>query len=253
MIIARAQIVRTASGSDPVVAADRPTGDLETVLADYFAGARSTLDEVYTWKIPQFIPKDFGLFERGGDSNARANMRLRVFLSDAWRNEPSKRVDIAKWYVGVWGGINANKYETIERYVHLSEPQLASLGIYGVATWSKILAVRNPGTYPIFDARVSASLSAIQLANGVKSPILFPQVPSRNSRIATFQQWLNHRPSDTIMKLPRSRAYGEYVSLLGTVVKKLGLASPEEVEMVLFANAKILVDQILDAYYRGHA
>jgi hypothetical protein len=55
------------------------------------------------------------------------------------------------------------------------------------------------------------------------------------------------------MKLPRSRAYGEYVSLLGTVVKKLGLASPEEVEMVLFANAKILVDQILDAYYRGHA
>jgi hypothetical protein len=47
------------------------------------------------------------------------------------------------------------------------------------------------------------------------------------------------------VKVPRDRAYGDYVSLLGAITKKLGSALPEEVEMILFANAEPLVDQVL--------
>ena len=64
-------------------------------------------------------------------------------------------MDIATWYVSVWGGIRANKIGTIERYVRLSEEQLAASDLQGVATWSKILTVRNPNYYPIYDARVA--------------------------------------------------------------------------------------------------
>ena len=74
---------------------------LEANLSDYFAAARPTLDAVYKWNIPKEVP--FG-FERGLDSCARANMRLRRFLSDVWTNEPTLQLAIAKWYVSVWGG-----------------------------------------------------------------------------------------------------------------------------------------------------
>ena len=216
--------------------------DLESILFDYFATARQTLDEVYDWPVPERIP--FGLFERGEDSHARANMRLRRFLSDVWKNQPEKREEIAKWYVGKWGGIGANKDETIKRYVGLSETQLAAYCLQGIASWSKILAVRNPGTYPIFDARVSASLGAIQFKQGVKCAVLFPLVPSRNKKILQYQEWIARKPRNAIARVPPSRTYSDYVSLLSTVAGKSGLKSPEELEMLLFANAETLIDQI---------
>jgi hypothetical protein len=213
--------------------------ELEAILFDYFATTRPTLDEVYNWNIPEDVP--FG-FNRGIDSCARSNMRLRRFLRDLWTNEPGRRLDLAKWYVSVWGGIRANKPETIEKYVRLSETALAGSGsLQGVATWSKILAMRNPDNYAIYDARVSAALTAIQFANGVQNPILFPRVQSRNTKIIKFERWLS-----TLSLEKRKQTYGDYTSLLNAVAKKSGLISPEEVEMVLFANAETLVDQILE-------
>ncbi len=219
------------------ISVDSSMTDLEAILTNYLATERPTLDEVYKWNIPEEVP--FG-FKRGVDSCARANMRLRRFLRDVWTNEPILKLDIAKWYVSVWGGIKANKPETIERYVCLSETTLAKSGWQGVATWSKILAVRNPDTYPIFDARVSAALSAIQFANDVKNPILFPQVPSKNTMINRFQRWLKLQSTNR-----QGHTYGDYVSLLNAVAKNSSLTSPEELEMILFANAEALVGHIL--------
>ena len=180
--------------------------DLESMLFDYFSKERDALDIVYTWNIPEVAP--FG-FARGVDSNARANIRLRRFLRDIWEKQPAQRLAIAKWYVSVWGGIKANNDDTIERYVRLSETTLMTSGWRGVATWSKILALRNSDAYPIFDARVSAAISAIQFANGLKSPTLFPQVPSRNSKIASFQKWLKQQSSSRL-KPSYGRASGPY-------------------------------------------
>jgi len=109
-----------------------------------------------------------------------------------------------------------------------------------VATWSKILAVQNPDTYAIFDARVSAALNAIQLAKGVETSLLFPQLPTRNTKIKKFQEWLRRQ------SFRKQRpTYRDYVSLLRIVAKKSGLNAPEEVEMVLFANAEVLAGQFV--------
>ena len=207
---------------------------LETILFDYFAKTRFTLDSVYDWKIPEAAQFNF---ERGEDSCARANIRLRRTLNKIWDIETERRLDIANWYVRVWGGIRTNKSGTIDRYVQLSEDALASSGWHGIATWSKILALRNPNKFPIYDARVSAALLALQLANGATNLVIFPQVPSRNSVIITFQRGLKHRTSKG--KKPR---YQDYVSLLTAVAVRSGLTSPEEVEMCLFANAEMLTE-----------
>jgi hypothetical protein len=83
------------------------------------------------------------------------------------------------------------------------------------------------------------------LVSAIKEPILFPQVPSRNSKIAHFQKWINRRFPGAI-RVPRSRAYEAYVSLVGAVARNSGLASSDEVEMILFANAEKLVIKFLN-------
>jgi hypothetical protein len=103
---------------------------------------------------------------------------------------PTRRLEVAIWYVRDWGGVKSNRKETLDKYVGLSEADLTALNMQGVATWSKILAVQNPDTYAIFDARVSAALNAIQLAKGIETSILFPQLASRNTKIKKFQKWL---------------------------------------------------------------
>lgn len=210
--------------------------NLEAIISDYFTSERPALDVAYVWDIPKNCPFDF---QRGSDSRAQANKRLRRVLSKIWKDEAVHRLEIATWYVRDWGGIKSNRKATIEKYISLTEADLAALPMQGVATWSKILAVRNPNAYAIFDARVSAALNALQLAKGVAAPILFPRLPSRNTKIAKFQKWLQirsfsgHRPT-----------YRDYVSLLTAVSQKSG-AALEEVEMVLFANAENLVGDLM--------
>jgi hypothetical protein len=218
--------------------------DLEAILSDYFVTARPALDEVYGWEIPKHCPFDF---QRGSGSCAKANMRLRRVLSEIWKNEPTRRPEIAAWYVRDWGGIKSNRKETIDKYVCLSEADLTALNMQGVATWSKILVVQNPDTYAIFDARVSAALNALQLAKGVQKPILFPQLPSRNTKIKKFQEWLGRQSFDK-----QRPTYRDYVSLLSAVARKSGLNAPEEVEMVLFANAEVLAGQFVTAPEGSH-
>jgi hypothetical protein len=205
---------------------------LEDILHRYFVSERARLDAVYTWKIPE--EGAFG-FKRGEGSNARENMRLRRFLRDLWNSAPTRQSDIARWYVSVWGGIRSNKFETIERYIQQSESTFMRSDWRGVATWSKILAIRDPDSYAIYDARVGAALMAVQVLNEVENPLTFPQVPSRNSTINKFQIWLAQR------SLPkRTPAYGDYISLLNSVCEKSAVASLDEVEMLLFANAEDL-------------
>ena len=84
-------------------------------------------------------------------------------------------------------------------------------------------------------------MSTARLVKGIKNPILFPQVASQNKKVKQFQEWLEHQDTE---KVPPYRAYGDYASLLDLVAKKSGLASPEAVEMILFANAETLIDQV---------
>lgn len=112
--------------------------NLQTILLEYFMVARSTLDVDYVWNIPEKLPIPF---TRGTDSHARANMRLRRELRNAWITEPTRRYELAVWYIRDWGRIRRNDDETLQAYCNSSEEKLASLSWKGVATWSKILAM----------------------------------------------------------------------------------------------------------------
>lgn len=104
------------------------------------------------------------------------------------------------------GWVPGNKPETLKSYVDRSEVELAAYRIDRVATWSKILVIREPNQYAILDARVAASLNALQLIARVDRPNLL----SRNKAINAFQDWLKTQSPPGACKLPRREVYQVY-------------------------------------------
>jgi hypothetical protein len=215
---------------------------LARLLAEFVDEKGKLLDETYVWKVPTRWP-DCG-FERGTDSLAAANIRLRRALSAAWHERPADRASIEKWYVAAWGGVRANREKTLAAYAASSDEELLGRGIAGVASWSKILVVRRPERFAIYDARVGAALNALQIARGSQLPLLFPRVPSRNKIIGKYQAneaSMAHAAS----RVPKQRAYRAYLDLISSVAKNLNFANLDRVEMALFANAEQLARDAL--------
>jgi hypothetical protein len=209
---------------------------LKDAVARHHAEIRSRLDALYRWPIPSL---DIGIpCKQGEDSLMHANMRLKRTLNTAWRDgHESRRYEIANWYVARWGGVRKNKPETLSGYVSAPEADLLDRGTAGIATWTKVLVVRDPERYAIFDARVATSLNALQLIHGHSDPILFPNLRNQNTAIEDFQKWLRGRGHDRSRYLPRKAVYPTYLSILKDVAEGAGLSSLDEVEMVLFADA----------------
>jgi hypothetical protein len=142
---------------------------LARLLIDFVAVEAQRLDETYDWDIP--APWPACAFERGADSRAKANIRLKRALSSAWQERPTDRASIERWYVSNWGGVRANSDTTLAAYAASSDEQLLQRGVRGVASWSKILVIRKPERYVIYDARVGAALNALQIARGSTPPL----------------------------------------------------------------------------------
>jgi len=214
-------------------------GTLRECLSRFHAKNAPRLDELYRWPIPRL---DIGIpFEQGSDSLTKANMRLKRTLNAAWQDaHEARRFEIAHWYVARWGGVKRNKRETLEDIVAASEKELLSRGMSGIATWSKVLVVKDPDRYAIFDARVATSINALQLIGRHERPILFPSLPSQNRTITQFQKWLRERGFERSRYVAKAEVYPAYLEILGDVAKGLGLASLDEIEMALFANAETL-------------
>ncbi len=218
---------------------------LADLLAAYVADEAPRLGETYTWAIPAQVP--VACHSPNSPNLAEANVRLKRALAETWHLEASDRYELASWYVGQWGGIRTNRPATLQAFALQSEEELARAPLAGVATWSKILAMRNPSRYAIFDARVSASLNALQfLASG--EPILFPDLVSRNKTVNAFQRWSREeRGLRQHHRVRKEHVYPSYMAVLHEIGRRLGHESPDHAEMVLFANAEVLALRAMGA------
>ncbi len=211
-------------------------------LASFFEEHGLHLDQLYTWKIPSvpsFVP-----FSQEPDSLAKANTRLKRVLSAIWHSQPDSRYELAEWYVAKWGGVY-NREATLRTYIAQSDEELIGRGTSGVATWSKLLAIRNPDRFAIFDARVSVALNALQIVQDHKRPIFFPNLPSKNRTVREFQDWIRGRDQGKCHKAFPARAYSIYLKVLSEVARQLNLPSIDEIEMLLFAQAEILAQKAM--------
>ena len=214
-----------------------------TGLGQYLKQVGPELDEAYRWEIPPLL--DGISFERGSDSLAMANARLKRALSAAWHEQPERRLEIARWYVATWGGVRANREATLRSYIAQSADEIVKRGAAGVATYSKILAIINPDRYPIFDARVATALNALQILQAHGRPVIFSSLPSRNTTVQKFQAWMHTQDQGRAHKVLPSRPYPTYLRVLTEVARAARLSSVDKIEMLLFAKAEDLAREAM--------
>jgi len=188
------------------------------------------------------------LYEQYSDENER-NRVMRYHLAKRWPTATKQeRMHFARWIVRDWGGIKRNSPDTIKRHLALAEQTEPLTPFSGVASYSKILSIKDPTAYAIFDARVAYSLNAIQLAQSAKEAnpagfLVFPCPPGQNREISGEGKKPGYmdilgRPallSRGFIFIDKKDAYEVYLKLLRLVCEK-SQQSMLDVEMELFGK-----------------
>jgi hypothetical protein len=224
---------------------------LVDVVAEYVRQKHANGTSWYTWSFDtQRVPAGiFGLDARGTDWYSR-NVTLKHLLHAAWNRDLERRAELERYYIGGWGGVRTNRAETLAAY-HASDA-LANIarGEKGIASWSKALCVRNPFEYAIFDARVSASLNALQIIHRdrVDAPRRFPLLASRNGEVVRATPQLRRYFDAHGWPRVNDDFYGQYLELCRSVGQRNGSpGSPMPiyaVEMALFAHTEELLAKV---------
>lgn len=211
---------------------------LQDAIRDYLATQLCKISDLYNWNFTLTGFPDNN-YEQTGLNAYEKSRNLRSMINNEINNRSPISNDLQIWYVKNWGGVKSNKNETMLTYMNANVDQLISLGSKGIATWSKILSIRNPSEYAIYDARVAVSLNSIQKIYDVESPILFPQLASRNkSFVLPTQQIINN--SRFFKNKCDMNFYLKYLDILSYATSKTNGFDIQDAEMVLFSNAEEL-------------
>ncbi|MBM3635963.1 MAG: hypothetical protein FJX04_02480 [Alphaproteobacteria bacterium] len=215
---------------------------LSEIVTVFVSSKIKSLKTDYTWKInTKRLPINYDV---GSEDNVTENLKLRQHLHKQIQYDPQNCAAICTWYVRDWGGVRGNKIKTLDDYILATNADLIGNGTKGISTWSKILCLRDPAEYAIYDCRVAVTLAILRQKAERVEPIYFPTLKgkSQNGTIRKAQAML----TDSVAS---SNFYLNYCSLLKEVAGKVDPnVDIQRVEMALFANALALC-----AYYFDQA
>ncbi len=234
--------------------------DIKNTLRSFFLGEDQfygfgieELKQDYRWNISESIRTAFpGL--PGGDGY-EANVALKKDMSRRWgeAKSPEERERLTRFIVVDWGGIKGNNETRYSEYAMAATKEVPEISFAGIASFSKVLAIRNPEVYAIFDARVAVALNAIHVIGGPTTGELYPYLPGRNNVTgsAVTKRGFSTLPENARRQLsrehprwarvPRKTAYQSYLALLNSVNSMLPHSAPiYDLEMCLFAQAEKL-------------
>jgi hypothetical protein len=196
----------------------------------------------YNWpvgnKAKQGLPT-FGWREESGSLDEC--IALKQHLSQAWADaDDAKRTELARWVVSDWGGVRANRIETLQNHLALVLNDDSEKPLKGVASYSKILTAKDCTQYAIYDARVAACLNAAQLITNVERPVFFHYVPSRNNVIQRFMNMFSKQElvgKRSWVEIDSDATYSTYMSLLHNLKVHFQPKDIYHFEMTLFSLA----------------
>ena len=206
------------------------------------------VNDWYSWRRirPESLPP--GIVLDMDQGQYRQNLRLKLALHRLWTEQPARRVELARYIVATWGGVKRNHPATLASYVTRKPREIIADGSRGIASWSKVLCIRDPSQYAIYDARVSMSLNALQVAEKVERPSLFPILSSQNrSAMPRARQGLmrHMQSNDWLLKDGRT-FYSDYLRLLHDAAEESSVKPKPDImtlEMLLFSKFNELVDR----------
>lgn len=235
--------------------------DISNTLRSYFLGegefhgfGLGALKSTYHWPIPDNIRGAVsGLPEGDG---YEANVDLKKRMSRLWKDAKSleERERLTRFIIRDWGGIRTNSEARISAYAREASKEVPDIEFSGIASFSKVLAIREPEVYAIYDARVAVALNAVHIIGRPDQGELFPYLPGRNTvtgwqgkkrGFSTLPE--NARKQLSLLhpgwvSMPRKTAYQSYLTLLNSVIEALPEAAPKiyDLEMCLFSQAERL-------------
>lgn len=215
-------------------------------LVAYFNEELPKLEHNYQWKIPNIDG-----FADSGEKGYAPNVKLKKHFQRRWQDaaqDKEEQFRLAKVVVADWGGVKANKPETLKKYVDELGNETPATPIRGVASYSKIFSIANMERYAIYDARVAVCLNAVQWNASVNQGIAFNYISGRNKvtgdatkkRGFVYQERFKVKSlvANGWKRLKRDDTYQVYLDLLKQCLAYLPQYSMHDLEMVLFANAE---------------
>jgi hypothetical protein len=229
-----------------------PSSRLSAAMARYIAEhADKALS--YVWKVTEptwaALATGFDHKQYAGDL-PQQNIELKRHLAGHWAVASlDEKIRIATWIVRDWGGIRRNSPMTILGYVNQADAERPATPFFGISSYSKILGIKDPERYAVYDARVAASLNAVQLLIGpdeLQSHLrAFFGPPGRNETVKRFDTTFSAAQAELgFVAINRDQTYGTYMTLLPAIAAELG-KSVLEVEMFLFGQANQLCEEAL--------
>lgn len=217
---------------------------LHHTLMRYAQQHLTTLPQDYRWKLkPEHVEQAFGL-ALPADSFYAMTRAVKRGLADQWQTMPHRRLALADYAVREFGGVRTNAPATLQSYVDIISQGRVPETVKGIASWSKVAAFSDPQAHAIFDARVAFSLNALQWLAGQAPCWWFPQLPGRNKLLtATWPLLKAQRVKQGWLRQADDVVYGNYLASLRTVAQELG-AEIDDIEMILFAKAETLAQQV---------
>lgn len=196
----------------------------------------------YQWRMPKTLPEGVSALSGTGFEQTRA---LKQALSELYSTEQSRRLDLATYFVRVWGGVRGNRPETLEGYVAKDvEAVIATQNFKGISSWSKVLHLREPDSCFIYDARIAVVLNMVQRKHSVPDPVLFHMPDSQNRLIKPVRKRLADEAKAEGWKPASADMYREYNDLVLEIGRRVGKKG-DLVEMALFSKAPALAEEFL--------
>lgn len=185
----------------------------------------------YTWKVPQFERR-----RNEGDSDGDRAVFLRHHLHSEFKKaDEGRRQKIVRFYVQNFGGIRNDPEITPlwKTYADIPAEEFFNR-LRRISSWSKALAVRDPGRFLIYDSRVATTLNLLQLDHHGEVALRFP-VPPRRSLVLPRPNELRLRDAKVGRRLKPSETYETYLRAMSEV--EPDLEKRERLEMRMFAEA----------------
>lgn len=218
--------------------------ELRGLVRDYVHAHHATVGADYRWRLDEKkLAAVLGITLTSSDGLAK-EFEFKRAIAELWAtSDRAGRERIAHYCVVVWGGILRTSAASLARYVDAAERDEPP-PLDGISSWSKVFTAANPTRHAIFDARVAASLNALQLRQPAGYVVqLFPTLTSRNSTVVRAEPLIRRLASQReCAPVAKPLVYSTYLSLLEHAAEGLDTQLPlATAEMVLFAYAERLV------------
>ena len=133
------------------------------------------------------------------------NVQLHNAMNDYWNatvGDDAAQDAFGLWVIQGWGGIRKHKEDTLKKYLYEAKNFNSIDGKNRVASYSKLMAVKDCEKFFILDAHVAVALNVLQLDYFGGHRYFFDVLGTMNNKISAFNKIYKRKQHEAIRYVP---------------------------------------------------